>query len=88
MDNKSNFSDLPIFEFLNKKVYIIGIIRRIIMNEQDIINFRAQVANYTLEELQQEQIDIQNAISKMILDSDLILKAAIVDTLIKEKQNG
>lgn len=58
------------------------------MNEQDIINFRAQVANYTLEELQQEQIDIQNAISKMILDSDLILKAAIVDTLIKEKQNG
>lgn len=58
------------------------------MDKQDIINFREKVTNYTLKELQQEQVNIQNDISKMILDSDLILKAAIVDALIKEKQNG
>ena len=58
------------------------------MDKQDIINFREKVTHYTLEELQQEQVNIQNDISKMILDSDLILKAAIVDALIKEKQNG
>lgn len=58
------------------------------MNEQEIINFRNLVKEFSLEQLEQERADIQNAISKMILDSDLILKAAIVDSLIKEKQNG
>lgn len=58
------------------------------MDEKDIINFRKKVADFTVEELKQEQADIQNAISKMILDSDLIIKAAIIENLLKEKQNG
>ena len=58
------------------------------MNEQDIINFRNSVKDFSLEQLQQEKADIQNAISKMILDSDLMIKAAIIENLIKEKQNG
>lgn len=58
------------------------------MNEQEIINFRDSVKDFSLEQLQQEKADIQNAISKMILDSDLMIKAAIIENLIKEKQNG
>jgi hypothetical protein len=58
------------------------------MNEQEIINFRNLVKEFSLEQLQQEKADIQNAISKMILDSDLMIKAAIIENLIKEKQNG
>lgn len=58
------------------------------MNEQEIINFRNHIKDFTLEELKKEQANIQNAISKMILDSDLIVKAAIIESLIKEKQNG
>jgi hypothetical protein len=58
------------------------------MNEQDIINFRNSVKEFSLEQLEQERADIQNAISKMILDSDLMIKAAIIENLIKEKQNG
>lgn len=58
------------------------------MNEQDIINFRNSVKDFSLEQLEQERADIQNAISKMILDSDLMIKAAIIENLIKEKQNG
>lgn len=58
------------------------------MNEQEIINFRNSVKDFSLEELEQEKADIQNAISKMILDSDLMIKAAIIENLIKEKQNG
>jgi hypothetical protein len=58
------------------------------MNEQEIINFRNSVKDFSLEELEQKRADIQNAISKMILDSDLMIKAAIIENLIKEKQNG
>ena len=58
------------------------------MNEQDIINFRNSVKDFSLEQLEQERAGIQNAISKMILDSDLMIKAAIIENLIKEKQNG
>ena len=58
------------------------------MNEQDIINFRNSVKDFSLEQLEQKKADIQNAISKMILDSDLMIKAAIIENLIKEKQNG
>ena len=58
------------------------------MNEQEIINFRNSVKDFSLEELEQKKADIQNAISKMILDSDLMIKAAIIENLIKEKQNG
>lgn len=58
------------------------------MDEKDIINFRNRVKDFTTEELRKEQADIQNAISKMILDSDLMIKAAIIETLLKEKENG
>lgn len=58
------------------------------MNEQDIINFRNLVKEFSLEQLEKERADIQNAISKMILDSDLMIKAAIIENLIKEKTNG
>ena len=56
------------------------------MDEKDIINFREQVKDFTLEELEAKAEELRDAVSKMILDSDLIIKAAIVDTLIKEKK--
>lgn len=58
------------------------------MNEHDIINFRNLVKDFSLEQLEKERADIQNAISKMILDSDLMIKAAIIENFIKEKTNG
>ena len=54
--------------------------------ENKIANFRAEIKDFTLEELEAKADELRDAISKMILDSDLMIKAAIVDTLIKEKQ--
>ncbi len=56
------------------------------MDEKEIISFREQVKDFTLEELEAKAEEIRDAVSKMILDSDLIIKAAIVDSLIKEKK--
>jgi len=56
------------------------------MTNEEIIKFKLNVNNFTLEELKKEQQDIQASISKMILDSDLIIKAAIIETLINEKE--
>ncbi len=51
-----------------------------------IEEFRNSVKDFTLDELKAEAARLQEEVSKMILDSDLILKAAIVDSLIKEKE--
>lgn len=56
------------------------------METQEILKFKSQIKDFTLEELEKQQKDIQNAISKMILDSDLIMKAAIVEAAIAEKK--
>ena len=56
------------------------------MEQKDIINFREQVKDFTLEELEAKADELRDAVSKMILDSDLIIKAAIVDSLIREKK--
>ena len=56
------------------------------MDEKEIINFRTEIKDFTLEELEAKAEEIRDAVSKMILDSDLIIKAAIVDSLIKEKK--
>ena len=46
----------------------------------------AQIKNFSLSQLKQMQEKIQSGISKMILDSDLILKAAIVEEAIAAKE--
>ena len=56
------------------------------VNKMKIEEFRNSVTDFTLDELKTEAAKIQEEISKMILDSDLIIKAAIVDSLIKAKE--
>ena len=51
-----------------------------------ILNFREEIKNFSLSQLKQMQEKIQSGISKMILDSDLILKAAIVEEAIAAKE--
>ena len=56
------------------------------MKEQDILDFKASIRNFTDEELKQKQAELQDEISKMILDSDAVMKIAIIDALIKERK--
>lgn len=56
------------------------------MERQDIINFRNSLTDLSVEELEAMIRDLNNQINKMILDSDLIMKVAIVDEKIKEKK--
>ena len=51
-----------------------------------IEEFRNSIKDFSLEELKAEAARLQEEVSKMILDSDLIIKAAIVDSLIKERE--
>ena len=51
-----------------------------------IEEFRNSIKDFSLEELKAEVARLQDEVSKMILDSDLIIKAAIVDSLIKERE--
>lgn len=54
-------------------------------NIKDIIaNFRAEIEGFSKEQLIEKREELRNAVSKMILDSDLMVKAAIVETRIQE----
>jgi len=56
------------------------------MERQDIVNFRNSLTDLSVEELEVMIRDLNNQINKMILDSDLIMKVAIVDEKLKEKK--
>ena len=56
------------------------------MEIKDITEFRSSIANLSVEELESMLKDLNNQINKMILNSDLIVKVAIVDQKLKEKK--
>ena len=58
------------------------------MEIKDITEFRSSLTNMSVEELKDMWKDLNNQINKMILDSDLIMKVAIVDQKIKEKEGA
>ena len=51
-----------------------------------ILSFKEEIKDFSLSQLKQMQEKIQSGISKMILDSDLIIKAAIVEEAIAAKE--
>ena len=55
------------------------------MNTKDILDFKASLANMSVDELEKVRVDLNAQITKMILDTDLITKVAIIETLITDK---
>lgn len=55
------------------------------MNNKDIINFKNQINNFSIDELNDERIKLQEQMSKMILENDLLVKISIVETALQEK---
>ena len=55
------------------------------MNNKDIINFKTQINNFSIDELNDERVKLQEQMSKMILENDLLVKISIVETALQEK---
>lgn len=58
------------------------------MNEKDMFDFRESLSNLSLGELYEMREKLQKEISKMIMDSDLIMKVAVIEAQIQERNNG
>lgn len=56
------------------------------METKDILVFKNKIANFSLEELETALQETQAELSRMILNSDAILKAAILETAIEERK--
>lgn len=56
------------------------------METKDILNFKTKIKDFSLEELKEEKAKLDQEINKMILNSDLIVKAAILTSAIEEKE--
>ena len=54
------------------------------MDSNKITQFRDSIKGFTLEELQAKKDELEANISKMILDSDLVMYVAIVNAAIEE----
>lgn len=57
------------------------------MEEKDILNFKKHIASFSTEELKNLEIELQNEISRMVLNSDNIVKIAIITALLKAREN-
>lgn len=56
------------------------------MNAQDILNFRKSLTDMSLEDLENMEKEFNNQINLMILNSDLIIKVAVVKEAIQAKK--
>lgn len=57
------------------------------MNDKDIINFKQSLVNYNVDQLIELRTQLNDNISKMILNSDDVVKVAIIEGLLTEKLN-
>lgn len=55
------------------------------MDNDEILNFRNKIQNFTIDELTNIHTDLREKMSKMILESDIVMKIAIVESLLNEK---
>lgn len=55
------------------------------MNNKDIINFKNKINNFSIDELNDEKARLQEQMSKMILENDLLIKISIIETKLEEK---
>lgn len=55
------------------------------MTDKDIINFKQDIANYSVDELVDLRAQLNDNISKMILNCDDVMKIAIIESLLNEK---
>lgn len=55
------------------------------MKTEEIVKFKSYIKNKDVNELQEIRNSLNDQISKMILDSELITKVAIIEEFIREK---
>lgn len=58
------------------------------MEIKDITNFKKRIADMSKEDLEALLVDLNSQINRMILDSDLIIKVAIVNQALDEKKGA
>lgn len=56
------------------------------MKPEDIVKFQDSIANMSLNELEAKRSELQNQLSKMILDDFVVMQLALVESKIKEKE--
>lgn len=55
------------------------------MTDKDILNFKKDIANYSVDQLVDLRAQLNDNISKMILNCDDVMKVAIIESLLNEK---
>lgn len=55
------------------------------MTDKDVLNFKKDITNYSIDQLVDLRAQLNDNISKMILNCDDVMKIAIIETLLNEK---
>ena len=55
------------------------------MENNSILEFKNKIKDFTIDELNDMHSELQEKMSKMIFESDLVMQIAIVESLLTEK---
>ena len=55
------------------------------MENNSILEFKNKIKDFTIDELSDMHDELQEKVSKMIFESDIVMQIAIVESLLKEK---
>ena len=55
------------------------------MDAKTILNFKSTIADFSLEELNNMRGELQLKLANMVMDEEVIMKLAIVESRIEEK---
>ena len=55
------------------------------MENNSMLEFKNKIKDFTIDELSDMHDELQEKVSKMIFESDIVMQIAIVESLLKEK---
>ena len=58
------------------------------MTQEEIINFTKRLEDFSIEELEVESAKAKEEITRMILDSDAVIRASIIDSILERKKGN
>ena len=58
------------------------------MTQEEIINFTKHLESFSIEELELESAKAKEEITRMILNSDAVIRASIIDSILEKKKGN
>lgn len=56
------------------------------MEDKAILNFKKEISDFTIKQLEEKRDELREELAKMYLNSDAVIKLAIIENTLEEKR--